>query len=156
MGRVDAEAITQVGEEGDAELATGLHQAEHDVACLATIGAHRATRDPALGDAGAQVVFGGIGVERDLRSLHNLQQFVLSPVQASQQLTRFFVARALPKDLVEALSEVRPVHSRRLLFSELQIAVEEPFAGLLRCFRHFAAAARHGPNTGHDLSLIHI
>ena len=95
MGRVDAEAITQVGEEGDAELATGLHQAEHDVACLATIGAHRATRDPALGDAGAQVVFGGIGVERDLRSLHNLQQFVLSPVQASQQLTRFFVALSL-------------------------------------------------------------
>ena len=38
-GPVEAEPIAEICEEGDAELATGLHQPEHDVARLAAIGA---------------------------------------------------------------------------------------------------------------------
>jgi hypothetical protein len=51
-GPVEAEAIAEIGKEGDAELLAGLHQPEHDIAGLAAIGAHRAARDPALGYAG--------------------------------------------------------------------------------------------------------
>lgn len=143
-GSVDSGPITEIGDEGDAELSAGLHELEHDVAGLAAIGAHRAARDPALGHAGPQVVLGGIGVEQDLGPLQHLQQFVLSPVQAGEQLAQFMIAGALPEDLVEALGKDRSVHSRRLLLPELQIAVKSPdlvsgrlqLARLLRCFRY--------------------
>lgn len=122
----------------------GLHEPEHDIAGLAAIGAHGAARNPALGDAGPRVVFGGIGVERDLGPLQHLQQFALSPVQGRQQLTQLLVTGALPEDVVEALGEDGRLLCGRLLLPELQIAVEAPdlvsdlfqLAGLLGCLRH--------------------
>lgn len=39
---LEAEAVAEVSEEGDVELAAGLHQPEHNIAGLAAIGAHRA------------------------------------------------------------------------------------------------------------------
>lgn len=81
----EAESIAEIRKEGDAELPAGLHQPEHDIAGLAANGAHCTPRDPALGHAGAQVIFRGIGVKRDLRSPQYLQQFGLAAVQAGQQ-----------------------------------------------------------------------
>jgi hypothetical protein len=83
-------------------------------------------------------------VERDLGSLQHLQQFVLSPVQAGEQLAQLLVAGALPEDVVKALGEDGRLLRGRLLLPKLQIAVERPdlvsdrfqLARLLGCFRH--------------------
>lgn len=58
---IEAEPVTQIGEEGDAELSAGLHQPEHDVTGLAAVSTHGAARDATLGSAGAQIAFGRIG-----------------------------------------------------------------------------------------------
>lgn len=118
---VEAEAIAQVGEEGDAELLAGLHEPEHDVAGLTAICTHRAARDPALSHAGAQIIFGGIGVERDFGSLQHHQQFILPSVQPDQQLIQILVARALPEDVVEALGKEGAVRLDRGQLPMLQM-----------------------------------
>ena len=61
-----AEAVAEIAEEGDVELAAGLHQAEQDVTGLASGLTDGSAGDLALGDEGADVVFGAIGGERDL------------------------------------------------------------------------------------------
>jgi hypothetical protein len=74
---IQSQPIPEIDEERQPELAAGLQQAQHHVPCQAAIGAHRATRDLALDHAGAQVVLGRIGVQRNLRALKDLQKFVL-------------------------------------------------------------------------------
>jgi hypothetical protein len=80
--------------ERDAELAAGLHQAEQDVAGSPPLLAHGAAGDPALGDAGADVVLGRIGVQRDLGPPRHPPQLVLAPGQAGQQPIRHDMAGA--------------------------------------------------------------
>ncbi len=75
---------TEVAEERDLELAAGLHEAEHDVACGASCRAHGAAGDRAFGHAGPDVVLRAVGVQRDLGMLQYAQQLVLAPVQPRQ------------------------------------------------------------------------
>ena len=73
----DPEAVSEIAVERDAELIAGLHEAEHDVARGFAGLAHGASGDFSLGDAGADVVFGSVGVKRDLRPFEDAQQIVL-------------------------------------------------------------------------------
>jgi hypothetical protein len=68
VGNVEAGA--EVVEEQDFELA-GLREAEHDVAGLAAAFADGSAGDFAFGGEGADVVFGGVGVERDIRPVEH-------------------------------------------------------------------------------------
>ena len=101
------QAVAEVAEERDPELAAGLHQAEHDVARGASCRAHGAAGDLALGHAGADVVLRAIGVQRDLGMLKNTQQFVLAPVQPSKEPVEGDVVGLSPEDAVEARPQRR-------------------------------------------------
>lgn len=50
--------------------------------------------ETALGDAGAQVVFRGIGMKRYLGTLQDLQEFVLAAVKPHQEFVEFLIAGA--------------------------------------------------------------
>ncbi len=71
----NAKPITEIMPEGKPELLAGLHEAEHGIARDTPIPAHGAARDLAFGDATAQIILGGIGVQRDFGSFENFQQF---------------------------------------------------------------------------------
>lgn len=102
---IQAEAIAEIGEEGDAELAAGLHQAKQDIARLAAFRAHGTARDFPLDDAGAQIILGGVCVQWDVRPLQNLEQFRLAPMQADEQLVERFKPGAQGEYPVEASPE---------------------------------------------------
>ena len=81
----NAESVAEIDEEGDAELHAGLHQAEQDIARVAAGFADGPAGDLALGDEGADVVFGAVGVERDLGTVKHAQQFALATMKAGQK-----------------------------------------------------------------------
>lgn len=76
-----APAIANISEERDAKLHAGLHEAEHGVASDATVKAHGAARDFALGDAGTDIVFRSIRVQGDIGVIEYFQQFGFAAVQ---------------------------------------------------------------------------
>jgi hypothetical protein len=81
----DAETVAEVVEEGILSFHAGLGEAEHDLAGLAALFTDGSARDFALGDEGADVVFRGVGVERDLRSFEHAQKLVFAQERALQQ-----------------------------------------------------------------------
>ncbi len=96
--RGDAEIV----EERDAEFRACLGEAEHDVASAAACVGHDSAGDFALGDEGADVVFGGVGVEGDFRPLEHAQEFALSGEQAFEDAVERGVAGSSLEDAVEA------------------------------------------------------
>src|SRR5271166_6204336 len=68
-GSRETQAIAKVVEERDSEFRARLGEAEHDVASAAAFFGDGSAGDFALGDAGPDVVFGGVGVESDFRPL---------------------------------------------------------------------------------------
>jgi len=84
LGSWNAEPVAEIDEEGDAELHAGLHQAEQDIASIASGLAYRSAGDFALGDEGADVVFGAVCVERDLGTVKNAQEFAFSMVKPAR------------------------------------------------------------------------
>src|SRR5271166_4688014 len=81
-GSRETQAIAEVVEERDSEFRARLGEAEHDVASAAAFFGDGSAGDFALGDAGPDVVFGGVGVESDFRPLEHAQEFALSGEQA--------------------------------------------------------------------------
>ncbi len=69
----DAEAVAE-DVVVDLELRAGLHQTEHGVAGDLTRRTDGPSGDLAFGDDGADVVFGAVGVERDLRPVEDAEQ----------------------------------------------------------------------------------
>ena len=81
---------------------------EEGIAAVAADVAAGAAADLALGDLAADVVFGAVGVERDLRAIEHHQQFGLVGVQAGEQPIEGGKAGAAPEDAVEAGPQGRP------------------------------------------------
>jgi hypothetical protein len=80
--------------EGQSELSAGLHETEHYITSLKAMDAYGAAGDLALGHAGGQIILRGIGMTKNLGLIENLQQFVLAPVQAHEQLVEGKVSGA--------------------------------------------------------------
>jgi hypothetical protein len=74
------------------KLDAGLHQAEQDVTGLLACLTDGSAGDLALGDEGADVVFGAVGVEWNLGTIENAQEFMLAAMQPGQQAVERDVA----------------------------------------------------------------
>ena len=85
MGSRDAEAGAEIVEEGDFELLAGLGEAEHDVAGLTPLIADGPAGDFSFGDEAADVVFRGVGMERDFGAFEDAHQSVFEAQQTAQQ-----------------------------------------------------------------------
>ena len=81
----EGEPGAEVVPEGDAELCAGLCEAEKGVAAVTAGVAACSAADFSLGDLAADVVLGSVGVERDLRTIEDHEQFGLIGMKASQQ-----------------------------------------------------------------------
>ena len=68
---------------------------------LATLFADSSARDFVLGDEGADVVFRGVGVQRDFRSLEHAQKFAFALEQAVQQTVERRIAGSALEDAIE-------------------------------------------------------
>ena len=125
-GAWNAEAGAEIVEEGDFEFHAGLAEAEHDVTGLAALFADGSARDFALGDEGADVVFRGVGVERDFRPFEHAQKFVFAPEQALQQTVERGIAGSALEDAIELQTqEVRLFRARGALIGP-QAPIEPP------------------------------
>jgi hypothetical protein len=80
----DEEAAAEITPEPNAELLAGFPQAEEGVAAVATLIGAGAAGDFAFDHLAADVVFGAVGVQRDLRSIEGHQQFGLVGVQPGE------------------------------------------------------------------------
>ncbi len=125
-GARNAEAGAEIVEEGDFEFLGGFGEAEHCVARLATFFADGSAGDFALGDEGADVVFGGGGVERDVGPLEHAQKLVLAPEQAFQQTVEQGVAGSALEDAVEAGAQFRGSLGAWGQFVVFELAIEPP------------------------------
>src|SRR3954447_22498292 len=81
----DSEPSAKVVPEAEAELGTGLSQAEEGVPAIASGVAAGSAADLAPGHLGADVVLRSVGVQRDLGSVEHPQEFRLVGVQPCKQ-----------------------------------------------------------------------
>src|SRR5216683_6276987 len=81
----DIEPGTEIIPEGDAELGAGFGEAEEGIPAVASGIAAGAAADFAFGDVAADVVFGAVGVEWDLRVIEHHQQFGFIGMQPGEQ-----------------------------------------------------------------------
>src|SRR5271156_5944592 len=115
-GAWNAQAGGEIVEEGDFEFHAGLGEAEHGVAGLAAVFADGSAGDFALGDKGADVVFRGVGVERDFRPFE----------QALRQTVERRIAGAALEDAIKLRTqEARLLRARGELVG-LQAPIEPP------------------------------
>src|SRR5471030_2653032 len=89
----------------DALLCTGLVEAEEGVSAVASEVAAGASTDLALGDLAADVVFGAVGVQRNLGPVENLQQLTLVGLQPCQQAVESDEACLAVENAIEAGSQ---------------------------------------------------
>src|SRR3954452_7332365 len=81
----DSEPSAKVVPEAEAELGTGLRQAEAAVPAIASGVAAGSAADLAPGHLGADVVLRSVGVQRDLGAVEHPQEFRLVGVQPCKQ-----------------------------------------------------------------------
>ena len=92
FGAWNGEASAEIVEEGDFELPAGLGEPEHDVAGVAASVAEGPAGDFALGDEDADVVFRGVGVQRNMGMVEDAQEIVLEAKEAPEQAVEGGVA----------------------------------------------------------------
>ncbi len=97
----DAQTAAQIIPERDAMLGAGLGEAEEGIAAIAPGVAAGSGADLAAGDLAADVVFGAVGMQRDLRPLQHHQQFGLVGMQPLQQSIQRDEAGAAAEDAIE-------------------------------------------------------
>jgi hypothetical protein len=78
-----------------------MHQAEERVAAVAAGVAVGSAADLALGDKGADVALGAIGVQRDIGPIEHLQQFRLVGMQPCQQAIEDDESGAATEDAID-------------------------------------------------------
>ena len=122
----DLEARAEVIEERDLEFGAGLGEAEHDVAGDASSFADRSAGDFSFGDDGADVVFGCVGVEGNLRPLEHAQQFVLVGEEALEEPVERGVSGSAFEDAVEAGSQFGGALWAGVGLERLELAIEPP------------------------------
>src|SRR3982074_3419812 len=98
----DIEPGAEIIPEGDAELGAGFGEAEEGIPAVASGIAAGAAADFAFGDVAADVVFGAVGVEWDLRVIEHHQQFGFIGMQPGEQSIEGGKAGLALKDPVEA------------------------------------------------------
>jgi len=113
-------------EERDFELGAGLGEAEHDVAGEASPFADGSAGDLSLGDDGADVVFGGVGVEGNFGPLEHAQEFVLVGEETSEEPVERRVSGSAFEDAVEARLEFGGSFRARIELERLELAIEPP------------------------------
>ena len=80
----------------------------------------------ALGDQGADVVFRGVGVERDFRSFEHAQKFVFAPEEALEQTIEHRIAGAALEDAIELHAQEACLLRARGALVGLQAPIEPP------------------------------
>src|SRR5271157_2170218 len=125
-GAGNAEAGAEIVEERNFQFHAGLGESEHHVARLSAFFADRSAGDFALGDEGADVVFGGVGVEGDFGSFEHAQELFLAPEQAFQQMIEGGVAGSALEDAVELRAEEARLFRTRRELVILQAPIEPP------------------------------
>src|SRR5216684_4732679 len=122
----DIEPGTEIIPEGDAELGAGFGEAEEGIPAVASGIAAGAAADFAFGDVAADVVFGAVGVEWDLRVIEHHQQFGFIGMQPGEQSIEGGKAGLALKDPVEAGAQRGLVFGGRIAAIGFQVAVEPP------------------------------
>ena len=126
VGSGDGESVAEICEEGDAALHAGLHEAEQDVAGIPACVADSSAGDLALGDIGADVVFGAVGIERDLGAVEHPQELMLAAMKPLEKPVEPDVAGSSSEDALETgAQDGGPSHTRTGLIA-LEVAVEPP------------------------------
>ena len=140
------QAVAEIAEERDAELAAGFHETKRDVACCASCRAHGAAGDLALGYASADVVLRAVGVQRDLGALEYTQQLGLAPMQPGEKPVQGCVIGLAPEDAVKARSQRGGAPWTGVARPGLQVGIQPPNQRA----RHLDGAALLGGG-GHEL-----
>jgi hypothetical protein len=81
----DCEAVSEIIPEADFELSAVYSDAEHGVAGVAPIIAFCAAADFASGDDAADIVFGAVGMEGNVRAFEDLEEARSIGVDAREQ-----------------------------------------------------------------------
>jgi len=102
FGACDGQSCAKIVPERDAQLVAGFEQRQECIAAILPGIAASSSAYLALRDESANVVFGAIGVERDLWTIEHHQQFGLVCVQPGQKPVQSNKAVAAPKYPVEA------------------------------------------------------
>jgi hypothetical protein len=116
----DGEACAQIIPEFEAVLGAGLEEREKGVATVAACIAAGSTADAAFGDLAADVVFGAVGVERNVGSFEHPQQFAFVGAQAPQEAV---------ESAIEARRQGRLARWGWVTAPSFETAVEQPDQG---------------------------
>src|SRR3954462_8667432 len=122
----NADPVAEIVPEGDAELLAGLGKAEEGIPAVAAKIALGAAADLALGHLAADVVFGAVGVQRDLWMVEHHQQLGLVGVQPLQQAVEHDEAGAALEDAVGAGAQLAAPAWRRRRPVGLEVGVKPP------------------------------
>ena len=98
----DGEACAQIIPEFEAVLGASLEESKKGVATIAAGVAAGSAADVAFGDLASNVVFGAVGVERNVGPFEHPQQFALVGAQARQQAVESGEASLVAEDAIEA------------------------------------------------------
>src|SRR5215208_163421 len=110
----DSEPSAKVVPEAEAELGTGLGQAEEGVPAIASGVAAGSAADLAPGDLGADVVLRSVGVQRDLGAVEHSEQVGLVGVQPREQPVQGDETGPTPEEAVKAGAQLGPAAPGRL------------------------------------------
>src|SRR5690349_11824140 len=107
-------------------LGTGLGQTEEGIATVAPDVAAGSGADLAAGDLAANIVFGAVGMQRDLRAIQHPQQFGLVGMQPCQQAIERGKAGAAAEDAIEPRAQSETAALAGMEAIDLEVGIEVP------------------------------
>src|SRR3954462_15571570 len=117
----DSEPSAKVVPEAEAELGTGLSQAEEGVPAIASGVAAGSAADLAPGNLGPDVVLRSVGVQRDLGVVEHPQEFRLVGVQPCKQPVQDDEAGPTRKEAIKPRPQFGPSSRGRLSSVSLEL-----------------------------------
>lgn len=124
--RDEADTITELRPERDAEFCAGAHQAEERISAVAAGVAAGAAADFALDDVAADVTLRAVGVQWNVRPVEHHQQFGLVGKQPFEQAIQGGEPGAAREDAIGTGSHLAASLGRRRGAERLEIGVEPP------------------------------
>src|SRR5690349_4218748 len=122
----DAEAIAEVGPEGDGVLLASLLQRQEGIAASSAIVTAGAAADLADGHRVTAILLRAVGVERNFGALKGDQQFAFAPLEAGKRRIKFGEAGGAAEQAVEPGLQTGLGLGRRIGPVKLEVAVEPP------------------------------
>ena len=110
----DAEAIAEVGPEGDGVLLASLLQRQEGITASSAILTAGAAADLAEGHRVPDILLRAVGVERHLGALEGDQQFGFAQLEAGEQFIELGKAGGAREEAVEARLQAGPGAGRRI------------------------------------------